>query len=147
MAEGAIVRHGEITAGDVDDRGRSAEGVHARESQRAGSGLGEHDIGSAGHSAGNHSRQDEPIREQRGAGAAHAVGDTGRSPQGKIVGQKKSVVVAVRQRQAEVCAGKRGRLQDLMQRLIIGEAARAADSDVRHHACLEDHVADCDRLE
>ena len=34
-----------------------------------------------------------------------------------------------------------------MQRLIIREAARAADSDVRHHASLEDHVADCDRLE
>ena len=34
-----------------------------------------------------------------------------------------------------------------MQRLIIGEAAGAADGDVRYDASLEDHVADCDRLE
>ena len=34
-----------------------------------------------------------------------------------------------------------------MQRLIIGEAARAANGDIRYDTSLEDHVADCDRLE
>ena len=147
VTKGAIVRHGKITAGDVDDRGRSAEGIGAGEGQRAGAGLGQHDVRRAGHATRNHAGQAKAVGKHRGARAADAVGDAGGSSQGEAVGQKKSVVVAVRQRDAEVRVRKRGRLQDLVKGLIEGESAGPSDGHVRHHAGLEDDVADGERLE